>query len=227
MFPDLSPLARAILADWDDPRLSEVTLAARHALSIDALLAQAVAPSFQAALAKRRALRELRRRDLLARAEDQAAEILAALTTRPPDSNAAAKEIRLAIKDHHRLLTPDPGAGASQPSDRPQADPRGADLQSASRAQPELPSPTSSPAGGAAGEVPERSEGGGGNPEPLTHDTPLLTLRARQDANPSPLRADGVRPEEPNTPPASPKPTPTFKPKSNRGYKSRPKSRSR
>lgn len=57
-FRPLSPLARAILADWDDPGLSELALVARHGLIIEALHAQARSPAFRAALAAWRALRE-------------------------------------------------------------------------------------------------------------------------------------------------------------------------
>jgi hypothetical protein len=116
-------------------------------------------------------------------------------------------------------------------------------LQSASRAQPEPPAQTASPVGGAAGEVPERSEGGGGNLEPVTQVPPSLTLRARQEPDPSPLRADGgqdaprsedaedtpsltLRTRQEPTPNPKPRPNP-HKPKSPRGYKTRPKSKSR
>jgi hypothetical protein len=248
-FRPLSPLARAILADWDDPGLSELALAARHGLTIEALHAQARSPAFRAALAAWRALREDRLPFLNARSEALAARVLTALASREPDSQAAAKEVRLATKDLLRLLAPCPragGAGGNLPPDRPEADPScGADLQSASRAQPEPP------------ETPPSTR------QPA--DSPSLTLRARQDPGPPPAPAPGAPPsggvgaaaptqqitpesrpeltpdasalrsdeaqdaprsEERSTPPSKPT-TPTFKPKSKRGYKSRPKPRSR
>lgn len=234
-FRPLSPLARAILADWDDPGLSELALAARHGLTIEALHAQARSPAFRAALATWRELREDRLPFLNARSEALAARVLTALASREPDSNAAAKEVRLATKDLLRLLAPFPGAGVTLPPDRPEADaptipgagafqapdrpeadPRGADLHSASRAQPEPP------------ETPPLSL--------QSADTPSLTLRARQDPDPAPTDppSGGVGAAAPTQqttieiPPASTKPTtPRFKPKSKRGYKSRPKPRSR
>jgi len=172
-FRPLSPLARAILADWDDPGLSELALAARHGLTIEALHAQARSPAFRAALAAWRALREDRLPYLAARSEALAARVLTALASREADSQAAAKEVRLATKDLLRLLAPFPNA---------------------------------SPAGRAAGEVPERSEGGGGSP-----DSPSPTPQARHDPDPAstdPRRADLqsaslAQPEPPKTP-ASP-----------------------
>jgi len=204
VLPALTPLARAILADWDDPRLSELALARRHGLSLEALYAHSQTPAFRSALALRRRIREDRRAALLTLALDHAAEVLTTLSARQPDTNAAAKEIRLALKDLLRLRGPKfPGAGGILPPDRPQGDAScGADLQSASSS----PSPTSSPAGKLACEVPERSEGGGGNLESVAQAPPSPPLQARPDP--------------------TPRPNP-HKPKCPRGYKTRPKPKSR
>jgi hypothetical protein len=116
--PALTPLAQSLLADWDDPDLSELDLARRHGLTLDRLHAQAAAPAFRAALALLRDLRESRRPLIIARAEALAAQRLTALTARDPTSATAAKEVRLAIKDLLHLL----GAGGLQPPDRPKGD---------------------------------------------------------------------------------------------------------
>ena len=217
VLPALSPLARAILADWDDPSLSELALARRHGLSLEALYAHSQTPAFRAALALRRRIREDRRAALLTRALDHAAEVLTTLSARQPDTNAAAKEIRLALKDLLRLRGPTPptrptppghahdessNRGVPQPPDACGPDLCGADLQSASSS----PYPTSSPAGKLACEVPERSEGGGGNLESVAQAPPSPPLQARPDP--------------------TPRPTP-HKPKCPRGYKTRPKPKSR
>jgi hypothetical protein len=96
-------------------------------------------------------------------------------------------------------------------------------VQSASQAQPEPPETL---------------------PPPMqSADSPSLTLRAREDSDPSTLRADGgqdasrsedaedtpsltLRARQEPTPNPTPRPNP-HKPKSPRGYKTRPKSKSR
>lgn len=167
--PALPPLARAILADWDNPAISELELAERHGLTLEALDLYTQTPAFRAALGSRRRLRDERRESYLHRAQDHAADILTALSNRPPDSATAAKEIRLALKElirlrslgaaHPESSTPKSlGSGAFQAPDRPQGDaghagdpeggpdfqsaiPGRADFQSAARAQPEPPTP--------------------------------------------------------------------------------------
>lgn len=120
--PDLPDLHQAVLADFDDPDLTELGLAARHGLTLDQLAAIAAAPAFRRALALIRALREIRRPLQRARAETRAAEILSTLAAREPTSATAAKEARLAVKDLLNLLGADGlgaeglGAGSFQPS---------------------------------------------------------------------------------------------------------------
>ncbi len=237
--PALPPLTRAILADWDNPAISELELAELHGLTLEALYHHSQTPAFRAALGFRRRLRDERRESYLQLAQDHAAEVLATLSKRPPDSIAAAKEIRLALKELIRLRSlnpakpeptaapPAPGAGGVLPPDRPQGDPScGADLQSAIPETPPMKSADSSP--------PSLSPEHADHAAP-TQDPPSLTLRARQDPDPAPdptptpLPSGGVGAAAP-TPqtPLQPIPRPNpHKPKSPRGYKSRPKPKSR
>jgi hypothetical protein len=141
----------ALLADFDDPDLSELDLARRHGLSLDELHATVNTPSFQHALSRLRDIRAVRQPLLRARAEARAAEVLTNLTSRDPTTATGAKEIRLALKDLLRLL----GAGGFQPPTRAQPEPLGgAGFQPATWAQPEPSTPTppspSRPKAGAA-----------------------------------------------------------------------------
>jgi hypothetical protein len=138
MTTQLTEQTRALLADFDNPDLSELDLARRHALTLDELHALTDAPAFREALALITQIRAVRRPLLIARAESHAVQILTALTARDPNSATAAKEVRLAIKDLLGLLSeprasaravtqepttsiaPLPGAEGFQPSDRPQ-----------------------------------------------------------------------------------------------------------
>ncbi|MCC5822225.1 MAG: hypothetical protein LAT64_09550 [Phycisphaerales bacterium] len=210
--PTLSSLAHALLADLDDPHLSELDLCRRHGLTLDQLRAEARRPAFRHAVSIIRELRELRRPLILARAEADAARTLAALTARHPTSATAAKEVRLAVKDLLKLL----GAAGFQPVDRPQADALGgAAFQPANRPQAD---PLASPA--PAGEVARRSRDGGGleNPDESRHP---------QEPPPPPLRS-GTSPGSPGE--ANPTRTPHKPPRKSkypRGTKPRPKPRSR
>jgi hypothetical protein len=238
LFRPLSSLARAILADWDDPGLSELALAARHGLTIEALHAQARAPAFRAALAVWRELRADRLLFLLARAEAHAARVLTALASREPDSNAAAKEVRLATKDLLRLLAPFPPAspapgGAVEAPERHEGG--GSNPQPPSPTLQGHPDPTPDPA---PSDPQSGSVGAAAPTQQITIEIPPALIpdpshpRAevgdgRQDTPRSEM-SDAPLPDTPNTSPSSTKPiTPTFKPKSKRGYKSRPKPRSR
>lgn len=117
-------LAAAILADFDNPQLTELDLCERHALTLDALLALAQSPPFRHALATLRAVREARASALLARARLTAARVLALLSDRDPASLADAREIRLALKDLLRLLTPgDPATPTTSDATRNPAEP--------------------------------------------------------------------------------------------------------
>lgn len=197
--PALPDLHQAVLADFDDPDLTELGLAARHGLTLDQLAAIAAAPAFRRALALIRALREIRRPLQRARAETRAAEILSTLAAREPTSATAAKEARLAVKDLLNLLGEDGlgaeglGAGSFQPSGITSAPaafeattrpPCAADFQSASS--------TSS------------AEAGDNDPTPHAPTPSALT---------PPLDA--------------PAPRPARKPRYPRGTKPRPKPRSR
>jgi hypothetical protein len=215
--PALPSLTRAILADWDNPAISELELAERHGLTLEALYHHSQTPAFRAALGFRRRLRDERRESYLQHAQDHAAEVLATLSKRPPDSIAAAKEIRLALKELIRLRS----LGAAKP------------------APTSSPDAATSPAPGVAGEVAERSEGGGGRPAAHTPDQAVPQSGGMGAAAPtpqtltgSPLQGD----EEQNAPHSAdeqaarseerPRPNP-HKPKSPRGYKCRPKPKSR
>lgn len=120
--PALPAPHQALLADFDDPDLTELDLARRHGLTLDDLAPIVAAPAFARALALLRALREVRRPLQRARAEARAAEILSTLAAREPTSATAAKEARLAVKDLLNLLGEDGlgaeglGAGSFQPS---------------------------------------------------------------------------------------------------------------
>jgi hypothetical protein len=184
----LDDLIEALALDWDDPSLSAGRLCKLYHLKPEQLAAIARLPRFRATIASLETVRDDRTAVLDARIREDLRAVLLRLIHQDPSTPAIAKEIRLATKQLATLTGPR----------------RGADLQSASLTQPEPPAPTASPA--PAGEVPEQSEGGGGNPKQITHDTPSLTLRAR--------------------PEPTPRPNP-HKPKSPRGYKTRPKSKSR
>lgn len=197
--PALPAPHQALLADFDDPDLTELDLARRHALTLDGLAAIAAAPAFARALALLRALREVRRPLQRARAEARAAETLTALAARTPTSATAAKEARLAVKDLLNLLGEDGlgaeglGAGSFQPSGITPAPaafkatsspPCGTDFQSASS--------TSS------------AEAGDNDPTP-----------------------HAPTPSAPTPPLDAPTPRPARKPRYPRGTKPRPKPRSR
>ncbi len=230
----LSPLARAILADWDDPDLSELDLATRHGLTLETLQTHTRTTAFRAALEILRELRAARRPFVLARAEAHAAQILTTLTARDPASATAAKEVRLAVKDLLRLVSL--GAGGILPPDRPKGDARGADFQSAipRNPQPQPATPETPPMQSA--DSPRGADFQSASSErPLTQppDSPPPALRACPDPDLTPetsprgARADGGQdaPRSESTPrPISSKP---HKPKLPRGVKARPKSRSR
>lgn len=96
----------AILADFVDPRLTELDLCERHALTLDALLAITQSPHFRHALATLRAVREARAPALLERARLTAARVLAAISDHTPANTSEAREIRLALKDLLQLINP-------------------------------------------------------------------------------------------------------------------------
>ncbi len=235
--PALSPLARAVFADWDNPAISELQLAERHALTLEALDHLAQTPAFQAALAQRRRLRQQRLESYLQSAQDHAAQVFIHLSSRPPDSTTAAKEIRLALKELLRLRggPPDAQPATSRGADLQSAIPRGADLQSASRAQPEpvATPPMQSTAASPPSLSPEQTELTASAQDPRPR-----TLRSPQDpapdSSPTPLPSGGVGAAAPtpqptdtiaNTPP--PPHNPPHRSKYPRGCKPRPKPKSR
>jgi hypothetical protein len=205
----LDDLIEALALDWDDPSLSAGRLCKVYHLKPEQLAAIARLPRFRATIAHLETVRAERTTILDARIREDLRAVLLRLIRQDPSNPAIAKEVRLATKQLAALTAP------------PRR--RGADLQSASRAQPE---PSETP------------------PPPMqSADSPSLTLRARQDPDPSPLQGDGgqdaprsedteatpsltlrARPEP--TPNPTPRPNP-HKPKSPRGYKTRPKSKSR
>lgn len=148
-----SVLTEALLADFDNPDLSELDLAHRHALTLDELHAITDAPAFREALSLITQIRAVRRPLLIARAESHAVQILTALSARDPTSATAAKEVRLAIKALLTLLNPTtpnavllPGAGGFQPSDRPKGDAPGrAEFHSATTASSRPAAPNTPP----------------------------------------------------------------------------------
>jgi hypothetical protein len=208
--PALPAPHQALLADFDDPDLTTLDLARRHALTLDDLAAIAAAPAFARALALLRALAEVRRPLQIARAEARAAETLTALTARDPTSATAAKEVRLAVKDLLKLL----GAAGFQPVDRPKADALGgAGFQPANRpkADPQILPRFRT------GEVPERSGGGGGSLAAPIDERPG-TPAAPAAPTPYPSETPDRAPARPRSP---------HKPTRPRGTKPRPKPRSR
>ncbi len=108
--PTQTPLFPTLLADFDDPRLSELDLCRRHDLTPEQLAEAVRRPAFRRALAHLREVRDVRRPHMLVRAEFEAARILETLAARETPTPAAAKEARLACKDHLRLrgLPPSP-----------------------------------------------------------------------------------------------------------------------
>ncbi len=161
--PPLNPVAQAVLDDWDDPSLSEADLARRHHLSIETLFHISQTPAFRSALAVRRHIRADRTACMLERVMHQAVQVLSALSVRSPDSNAAAKEIRLATQDLLRLRASGPDTDDAMPPpppQRPRSDARRADAQPARGASP---SPIVSPIGAASGQAPEQGDATGAN----------------------------------------------------------------
>lgn len=223
----LDDLIEALALDWDDPSLSAGRLCKLYHLKPDQLAAIAQLPRFQATIAHLETIRAERTATLDARIREDLRAVLLRLIHQDPTNPAIAKEIRLATKQLAALTAPRRGA------DLQSAISCGADLQSAIPVTPPMKSAdssTASLAGGAAGEVPEQSQGGGGNPEPTTQDSPSPTPQTRQDPNPSPLQTDGgqdaPRSEDQDRPRPNP-PNPPHRSKYPRGYKPRPKSKSR
>ncbi len=212
----------ALLADFDDPRLTELDLCERHALTLDALLAIAESPPFRHALATLRALRDARAPALLARARLSAARALAHLSDHTPASLAESRELRLALKDLLRLLA----------ESSPVAD-GGGGRRSRTEGEVQSDSPTPS--------TPTMSKANRGVPQasPPRADAPLRDAHDEIVGFPHPTDADpgchGLSRKpcpEPLTPPPSgqwqvPSPSPRPRPKRPRNTKPRPKARSR
>ena len=232
----LDDLIEALALDWDDPSLSAGRLCKLYHLKPEQLAAIARLPRFRATIASLETVRAERTATLDARIREDLRAVLLRLIHQDPTNPAIAKEIRLATKQLAALTAPLRlrGAGGILPPDRPQGDPSyGPDSQSAIPVTPPMKSAdssTASLAGGAAGEVPEQSEDGGGNPEPTTQDSPSPPLQTRQEPDPSPLQADAEqdapRSENQDRPRPNP-PNPPHRSKYPRGYKPRPKSKSR
>ena len=213
----LDDLIEALALDWDDPSLSAGRLCKVYHLKPAQLAAIAQLPRFRATIAHLETIRAQRTAILDARIREDLRAVLLRLIHQDPTNPAIAKEIRLATKQLAALTAPR----------------RGADLQSAIPVTPPMKSAdssTASLAGGAAGEVPEQSEDGGGNPEPTTQDSPSPPLQTRQEPDPSPLQADAEQDAPRSEDQDRPRPNPHKPPhhsKYPRGYKPRPKPKSR
>ena len=191
----------ALLADFDDPRLTELDLCERHALTLDALLAIAESPPFRHALATLRALRDARAPALLARARLSAARALAHLSDHTPASLAESRELRLALKDLLRLLGDGGPARRAGSSDEPHNDQAGTPTMSkANRGVPDAPPPRA--------------------------DAPLRDTHDETAGLPNPTPTNKT-PSHPIPHPQSPMPSPLPRPKRPRNTKPRPKARSR
>ncbi len=215
-----------LLEDWDSPTLSELGLCRAHSITLEELDTITDDEDFQRALALVRRVRAKRQHEREASARAALHDRLLRLIYQITDTTTDAKEVRLACKQLESFMQKNPVHAHDESANRGVPLPRGADLQSAISVTPPMqsadsssssPSPTSSPAGGVAGEVSSQSDDGGGN---------LVKPNA------APLPSGGVGAAAPTpqkrTQPTSATATPNpHKPKSPRGYKSRPKPQSR